>query len=240
MTSEVRPAGVTFSSPAIRILVIVFVVPGGALAALLPWGGSWPPWAAAAYLGLVAIVAAGVLYWSFRLGVRFDDHGITIRGIFGTDRYGWPEVSRLTDGRQGGGEGPDAWALNVVLADGRTVTVHATARNKSASPKVLAVIRQIADRYQIPAELTGTAMTAEGLPGARRTGSSGGQALDEVVEDRGHLRAGLGAVCGFGDVKGGLIAGSHQYVRERHHGLGADAPEFDPLRQEHSHQSEDV
>lgn len=65
--------------------------------------------------------------------------------------------------------------------------------------------------------------------------ASGGQALDELVEDSDHLGARLGAVCGFGDVKGGLVPGSHEYVCERHHRLGADAPEFDPLREEGLH-----
>lgn len=59
-------------------------------------------------LAVFAIVSAWVLYWGFRLGVRFDDHGITIRRTFRTDRYTWPEVSRFADGRyktQGAGSG---------------------------------------------------------------------------------------------------------------------------------------
>jgi len=52
----------------------------------------------------------------------------------------------------------------VVLAGGRPVTVTATKRKDPASPKILAAIRQVAERYQIPAHLTGTARTLEGLP----------------------------------------------------------------------------
>jgi hypothetical protein len=45
----------------------------------------------------------------------------------------------------------------------------------------------------------------------------------------------LGTVCGFSDVQRGLVAGSHEHVCERQNWLGADAPDFDPLRQDGSH-----
>jgi hypothetical protein len=33
--------------------------------------------------------------------------------------------------------------------------------------------------------------------------------VDELIEDSGHLGSRLRAVCGFGDVQGGLVAGTH-------------------------------
>jgi len=186
MTSEAWPKATTITSWRSRFLAILFVVLGGACAALAPFAGrSWPLWAAVAELALVAIAAAGLLYWSFRLGVCFDDHGVTIRRIFQTDRYGWPEVSRFAGGCEPDGEGPYLWALNVVLAGGRPVTVTATKRKDPASPKILAAIRQVAERYQIPAHLTGTARTLEGLPANPRRASRRRRTRSEPRDDPG-------------------------------------------------------
>jgi hypothetical protein len=41
-------------------------------------------------------------------------------------------------------------------------------------------------------------------------------------------------------INGGLVAGSHEHVREGHHGLGADAADFDRLGEQRLHQSQDV
>jgi hypothetical protein len=49
------------------------------------------------------------------------------------------------------------WALAVVLRDERIVTVKATARDNPASPKILMAVSQAAERYGVPAPLTGVA-----------------------------------------------------------------------------------
>jgi DivIVA domain-containing protein len=120
-----------------------------------------PQWARhapslAIYLVVVASVSAGLVYRGWRTGVRFDSRGLTICSFFGTRRIGWDEVSRFADGRTAGmGEGAGkVWALDVVLRDGRVVTVKATARDSSsAASKVLTEVLQAAECYGIQAPL---------------------------------------------------------------------------------------
>jgi hypothetical protein len=79
--------------------------------------------------------------------VRFDDRGIMVRNYFRTYRIGWAEVSRFTDcwGQWG-------WDLGVALHNGRNVMAWgATPRSKA-----LIAVGQAAQRYDIPADLTGT------------------------------------------------------------------------------------
>ena len=57
-----------------------------------------------------------------------------------------------------GGQAGRLWALGLVLRDGRVVTASGTANGKrDARPETLTAIRQAAERYAVPAELTGTA-----------------------------------------------------------------------------------
>jgi Bacterial PH domain len=92
--------------------------------------------------------------------LRFDDQGVTVRNVFRTYRIGWAEVRRFTDGSVGGGTpeggGGGQWALRVVLHNGRTVTAKATKAWTVAPSKTLVAIGQAAERYDIPADLTGT------------------------------------------------------------------------------------
>ena len=154
----------------------------GVLAAIAGFDGPgrWPQ--DARYVAVGAAVLISVFYRFWRMGVRFDNHGVRIRGFLKTARFGWPEVSRFADGRTtvgvGGEKFSDFWALVVVLHDGRAITVKATAELggfrgflkgpecvlQDVSPKVL--IEQVAARYQIPAELTGV-MPPNSLPSPR-------------------------------------------------------------------------
>lgn len=115
----------------------------------------------AAYVVVVAFALALILlfYRFWRMGVRFDDHGVSIRGFLRTDRFGWPEVSHFADGCARLNDGKDValvWAVAVVLHGGRAITVQATAAWPARrGPKVRAAIAQVTARYQIPAELTG-------------------------------------------------------------------------------------
>src|ERR1039457_776339 len=61
---------------------------------------------------------------------------------------------------------------------------------------------------------------ATGQPGTSLRRRRGGQtsrrhARDELVEDLDHLGTRPRAVCRLRDVQGGLVAGPHEYVRER-------------------------
>jgi hypothetical protein len=168
----VGPKATKIANQESRVLAIILVLCGAGMAfAPLFDRTHWWQWAkhvpfvlaVVADLAVVAIVSAWVLYLGFRLGVRFDDQGVTVRRFFRADRFSWPEVSRFADGcieTQGG----KSWALDVVLVDGRAVTLKATARRRKASPKMLAAIGEVAARYQIPAGLTGDPKTREGMP----------------------------------------------------------------------------
>lgn len=74
-------------------------------------------------------------------------------------RFGWPEVNSLADGSAYAGAGGWQWALSLMLHDGRTITATGTmASGSHRIPEMLTVIRQGAERYAIPAELTGEAI----------------------------------------------------------------------------------
>ncbi len=115
-----------------------------------------PAWADR-YVAVVAFALILLFYRFWRMGVRFDEHGVRIRGFLRTDQFGWPEVSHFADGRTTLTDGKDnetVWALAVVLRDGQTITVKATAAwlkwPTSRGPKMRAAIAQVAARYQIP------------------------------------------------------------------------------------------
>jgi DivIVA domain-containing protein len=142
------------------VLVIGLCTAVAVIVALAPPTPQWArhAFSLAVYLAVVASVSALLLYRGWRTGVRFGGDGLTIRYFFGTRRLGWHEVSRFADGCTGGlGEGAgQVWALDVVLHDGRVVTVKATARDtRSAASKVLTEVLQAAECYGIQAPLTG-------------------------------------------------------------------------------------
>jgi hypothetical protein len=118
------------------------------------WDTHVPETAVAAVL---AIVAAAVIWgWSrsWRMGLYMDDKGLTVRNYFRTYRFGWAEVTRFVDGsisllNKG------YWALSVLVADGRAVTVSGTASRSAARDDTLATIRQAAECHGIAGDLTG-------------------------------------------------------------------------------------
>jgi hypothetical protein len=115
--------------------------------------------AALAYLAAAAAVSIWGCWRGWRMGLRLEDHGVTVRNFFHSHRFGWHEVSRFADGSVHGGEAGRLWAVSVVLCDGRVITASATSRGKrDARPRTLTAIRQAAERHAIPAPLTGTAM----------------------------------------------------------------------------------
>ncbi len=181
MTSEVKPSVITIPSMRGRERTIWLTGFCVVAAAVVPFAQPTPQWArhapiVAVYLAVVAAVAALPLCWGWRTGVRFDDHGLTIRYFFGIRRIGWHEVSRFADGRTAGlGEGAgQVWTLEVVRRNGRVLKVKATARDgSSAEPKVLTAILLAAERYGIPAALTGVASKRRSRPSVEENPSDG-------------------------------------------------------------------
>ena len=96
---------------------------------------------------------------TLRGSLQFGDQGITIRNLFRTHRIGWAEVRRFTDWAADrwvyAGDGIAAWALAVVLHNGRTVMAWGTVATVAPSRSLVA-IGQAAQLYDIPADLTGT------------------------------------------------------------------------------------
>ena len=135
------------------------------------------------------LVAAAALIGGFRgsrIGLRIDASGVTIRNFFRTHQIGWREVDRFADGTVlSVGRGNDFyeayWALRVVLRDerqtvaggpggssgrhggGRAVTARGTLVEEFAHPETLTAIKRAADRYGIPAELTGNPRLRDGF-----------------------------------------------------------------------------
>jgi hypothetical protein len=117
-----------------------------------------------AYLAVIVCAGLWPLYRAGRMGVRLDDGGATVRRVWHTEHYGWPEISRLAD---------DAcyqrwkvcWALAIVLRSGQVLTV--PRRGKSTvRPEKLAAIGQLAARYAVPADLAGKPEPYRGPAGA--------------------------------------------------------------------------
>jgi hypothetical protein len=82
-----------------------------------------------------------------------DDLGVTVRGRGRVRRFAWSEISKFADGIYGTQAG-SWWELQIVLRSGRSIPVECT-RGASAAPEMLAAIIQVAERYGIPADLTG-------------------------------------------------------------------------------------
>ena len=121
---------------------------------------------AVAYLVAAVSVSIWGCWRGWRMGLRLDDQGVTVRNFFHSYQFGWPEVRRFADGSVNGGNDGRLWALSVVLNDGRVITASGTSRGRrDARPQALTEIRQAAERHAIPVALTGTAMK-QGSPGS--------------------------------------------------------------------------
>ncbi len=128
------------------------------------WVSAGPPWVRHAPRPAVVtylVILTALLIWGcvrgWRIGLRVDPDGVTVRNFFRTYRFSLAEVSCFTDGSALGGESQHWWALWVVLRDGRTVTARGTTRSGTPSPKTLTAIGEAAERCGIQATLTGVA-----------------------------------------------------------------------------------
>jgi hypothetical protein len=110
--------------------------------------------------GIVTVCKRG------RMGLYADDRAVTVRNShFGrARRTAWAEISRFADGSTGKNEGHCFWVLHIVLRTGQKIPVTCTIR--AQTPEILAGVRQVADRYGIPADLAGVPVK-KGRPAER-------------------------------------------------------------------------
>jgi len=127
-----------------------------------------PKWAmhvpGTALTAAVAIVAPAVIWgWvrAWRMGLRLDSQGVTVRNDFRTYRFSWREVTGLVDGSAmmtgwatlmpgslaAWTESGWCWALSVLAADGRAATATGTARQLLARPETMTAVRQAAEYH---------------------------------------------------------------------------------------------
>jgi uncharacterized protein DUF2510 len=98
--------------------------------------------------GIVTICKRG------RTGLYADDHGVTVcNSLSRARRLAWAEIRCFTDGSTGKDQGHYRWVLHIVLRTGQRIPV--TCAEGSATPEMLAGVRQVAERHGIPADLAG-------------------------------------------------------------------------------------
>jgi len=103
----------------------------------------------------VVLVAVAVIWGcarAWRIRLHLDDHGVTVRNYFRTSRFGWPEVGRITDGSVYAAAAGNAWAVRIVLRNGKWVTAAGTTGAKDSKP-MMAAIRQAAENHGIPVDM---------------------------------------------------------------------------------------
>jgi hypothetical protein len=116
------------------------------------------------YVAYLVVIAAAVIWGcsrSWRMELRIDNRGVTVRNYFRTCRIGWPEVSSFADGAVNAGGAGRQWALKVIRRNGSAVTACGTGLETFKGPprgETLTAIRQCAERYGIPADVTGNAV----------------------------------------------------------------------------------
>jgi Protein of unknown function (DUF2510) len=109
------------------------------------------------------------------LGLYANDLGVTVRNsAFRTGRFAWAEVRHFADGSLQTKFGTYYWVLHIVLRTGRTVSVDCT--RQSPTSETLTSVRQVAERYGIPAALAGVPMKDGQPPGPGLYEDPGGQA----------------------------------------------------------------
>lgn len=153
MTAQVKRTATTIANRHGREATIGWLgLLGIAVFVLLQNNGLSLP-ARVACLAVVLLASIWPLYRGWRMGVRFDEHGVTVHKFWRTDRFGWPDVKRFEDQRCATGLKRWVWNLNIVLRDGRVITTYLGTLKETVSPKTLIAIRQAAKRYETPAEL---------------------------------------------------------------------------------------
>lgn len=88
--------------------------------------------------------------------LRADDQGLLMRNVpWGRiRRIAWTEISQFTDGKQVK-QGTEYWLLVIVLHTGKRAVPLATHPWFRQPSETIGVIRELAERHGIPADLTG-------------------------------------------------------------------------------------
>jgi hypothetical protein len=168
--ADAGPALVTAAEAELKVPVIVAqrsprtsAIAGslglGLIAALAPWNENAAV-PIAVTITVVAVIAASVgCFRSWRMTLRIGADGILVRNYFRSYRISFSQVRCFTDGSAyANGDNPSAWALKIMLLDGRAVTVRATMSGRSrGKPPTLAAITAGARHFGIDAALTGVA-----------------------------------------------------------------------------------
>jgi hypothetical protein len=96
--------------------------------------------------------------------LRADDQGVLMRNVpWGrVRRIAWTEISQFTDGKQVK-EGTAYWLLVIVLHTGKRVVPLATHQWFRQPDETVKVIRELAERHGIPADLTGLPPKSKGF-----------------------------------------------------------------------------
>jgi hypothetical protein len=122
------------------------------------WVKNAPRSAADVYLVIVATALILGCYRGWRLALRFDASGVTVRNYFRTYRIGWSDVNCFADGNAGLATSQGfAWTLSIVTRERRPVIASATARYHGARPETLTAVRHRAELHGIAADLAGVA-----------------------------------------------------------------------------------
>jgi hypothetical protein len=156
MTSEDSPDAITITDRPLSLFVSSLTLCAGfaAVVAVIPlhWFNHAPA-LAVAYVVLVTAAVFSICFRVWRMGLYMDGHGVTVRNIFWTHRFGWTEVSCFVNGSllevEGGAK---MWAVRVVLRDGRGVTATGTAGAMGSMAKMTA-IRRAAMKHGVQVDL---------------------------------------------------------------------------------------
>jgi len=95
--------------------------------------------------------------------LRADEEGLLMRNVWGLPRrIAWTEISQFTDGKQVK-EGNAYWLLVIVLHTGKRAVAHGTHSWFRQPEETVKVIRELAERHGIPADLTGLPPKSKGF-----------------------------------------------------------------------------
>ena len=165
MSSGDHSDATKISEPDPRWTALIFVFLVGVVAYVAAFADGHLPLSGPFKAAYLVIVTAGLVWASWRgwrIALRMDDSGVTVRNFLRTYRFGWSEVRRFEDGSCVGGESRLFWALKIVLHDGRHYIATGTMAGDS---ETVEAIRWAAERHRIRTrEMKGR------IPPERRTG----------------------------------------------------------------------
>jgi Bacterial PH domain len=105
---------------------------------------------------LVFLLTGWLLVRIWRMTLRIDDDGMTIRNPLRTHHLNWCEINHVTDHTYNNGESTVRWRVVVILSDGHQIQAWATRQSHSVPELVAAIstvavshgVRTVPDPYQ--------------------------------------------------------------------------------------------